>query len=164
MTTVHRRQLQQYTQDNLKLATIHTRQIRIQHVQKVQTPKQDSTVYSFLLLFYFQSLNNLRFHPSPSLLITYYSYKPFPLRLVLPPISYTVLHFTSFHFTWGLVLPWHTWSAAGLSAITSDASFRARDAFISPSAAITFARASRAASASAAIARWSCKGRRTSFL
>jgi len=32
-----------YTQDNLKLATIHTREIRIQHVQKVKTPKQDST-------------------------------------------------------------------------------------------------------------------------
>jgi len=38
-----------YTQDNLKLATIHTRHIRVlQHVQKVKTPKQDSTVYSFL--------------------------------------------------------------------------------------------------------------------
>ena len=57
MTTIHTIQLQQYTrptnnnytQDNLKLATIHTRQIRIlQHVQKVKTPKQDSTVYSFL--------------------------------------------------------------------------------------------------------------------
>jgi len=55
--TTHTRQLQQYTwstnnnytKDNLKLATIHTRQIRIlQHVQKVKTPKQDSTVYSFL--------------------------------------------------------------------------------------------------------------------
>jgi len=47
MTTIHTRQLQQntrptnnnYTQDNLKLATIYTRQIRIQHVQKVKTPK-----------------------------------------------------------------------------------------------------------------------------
>jgi len=47
MTTIHTRQLQQYTQptnnnytqDNLKLATIHTRQIRIQYVQKVKTPK-----------------------------------------------------------------------------------------------------------------------------
>jgi len=56
MTTVHTRQLQQYTrptnnnytQDNLKLATKHTIQIRTQHVQKVKTPKQDSTVYSFL--------------------------------------------------------------------------------------------------------------------
>ena len=47
-TTIHKRQLQQYTrptndnhtQDNLKLATIHTRQIRIlQHVQKVKTPQ-----------------------------------------------------------------------------------------------------------------------------
>ena len=33
MTTIHTRQLQQYTQDNLKLATKHTIQIRIQHVQ-----------------------------------------------------------------------------------------------------------------------------------
>jgi len=44
---IHIRQLQQYTrptnnnytQDNLKLATVHARQIRIQHVQKVKTPK-----------------------------------------------------------------------------------------------------------------------------
>jgi len=44
-TTIHARQLQQYTrqtnnnytQNNLKLATIHMRHIRIQHVQKVKT-------------------------------------------------------------------------------------------------------------------------------
>jgi len=48
-TTINTRQLQQYTQDNLKLATKHTRQITIlQHVQKSKTPKQDSTVYSLL--------------------------------------------------------------------------------------------------------------------
>ena len=63
-TTIHTRQLQQYTQnnynntqcqtnnnytqDNLKLATIHARQITIQHVQKVKTPKQDNTVFSLL--------------------------------------------------------------------------------------------------------------------
>ena len=46
--------------------------------EKLQTPKQDSTVYSFLLLFIFlQSLIHSRFHPSPSLLITYCSYKTF---------------------------------------------------------------------------------------
>ena len=53
--TTHTRQLQQYTRstnnsyikDNLKLATKHPRQIRIlQHVQKVKTPKQESTVYT----------------------------------------------------------------------------------------------------------------------
>jgi len=60
---MHTRQLQQYTQDNynnthgqtnnnytqdnLKLATIHARQSTIQHVQKVKTLKQESTVYSF---------------------------------------------------------------------------------------------------------------------
>ena len=45
--TTHTRQLQQYTrptnnnytQHNLKLATVHRRQIRKQHVQKVKTPK-----------------------------------------------------------------------------------------------------------------------------
>ena len=65
MTTVHTRQLQQhtrptnnnYTQDKLKLATKHTRQIRIQHVQKLKTPQQDSTVYSFLLLFFFRAFS-----------------------------------------------------------------------------------------------------------
>jgi len=54
--TTHTSQLQQYTRstnnnypkDNLKLATKHTRQIRTQHVQKVNTPKQHSTVYSLL--------------------------------------------------------------------------------------------------------------------
>ena len=48
--TTHTRQLQQYTwstnnnytEDNLKLATKHPRQISIQHVQKVKTPKQES--------------------------------------------------------------------------------------------------------------------------
>ena len=54
-TTIHTRKLQQYTQDNIKLATIHTRQIRMQHVQKVKTPQQDSAVYSFLLLFFLMS-------------------------------------------------------------------------------------------------------------
>ena len=55
MKAIHTRQLQQhtrptnknYTQDNLKLTTKHTRQIRIQHVQKVKTPMQESTAYSF---------------------------------------------------------------------------------------------------------------------
>jgi len=58
---MHTRQLQQYTQstnnnytqDNLKLTTKHKRPIRIQHVQKVKTPKQDSTVYGLLLLFFY---------------------------------------------------------------------------------------------------------------
>jgi len=46
---MHTANQQQLHKDNLKLATIHTIQIRIlQHVQKVKTPKQDSTVYSFL--------------------------------------------------------------------------------------------------------------------
>jgi len=46
MTTVLSRQKKytrptnnNYTQDNLKLATIHIRQIRKQHIQKVKTPK-----------------------------------------------------------------------------------------------------------------------------
>ena len=47
-TTIHTANQQNYTQDNLKLATIHARQITIQNVQKVKTPKPDSTVYSLL--------------------------------------------------------------------------------------------------------------------
>ena len=47
MTVIHTRQLKQYTlptndnytQNNLKVATIHTIQIRIQHVQKVKKKK-----------------------------------------------------------------------------------------------------------------------------
>lgn len=49
------------------------------------------------------------------------------------------------------------------SLIMSEASFRALDDFCSPSAAMTLALASLAASASAAIARCSCIGSRTSF-
>ena len=45
-----------------------------------------------------------------------------------------------------------SWMAAGDLAMISAASFKARDAFCSPSAAITFARASRDDSASAAMA------------
>ena len=55
-------------------------------------------------------------------------------------------------------------NAAGDSEMISEASLRAPEAFFSPSAAITLALASRAASASAAIARWSCSGSRASFL
>ena len=64
MTTIHTSQLQQYTQstnynyikDNLNLATKHPRQYRIlQPVEKVKTPKQESTVYSFL---YFMDLSS----------------------------------------------------------------------------------------------------------
>jgi len=55
-------------------------------------------------------------------------------------------------------------SAEEDSAITSEASLRALDAFCSPSAAMTFALASRAASASAAMARWSWTGRRASLI
>lgn len=54
--------------------------------------------------------------------------------------------------------------AAGLLQIVSDACFNASDDFISPSAAITFALASRDASASAAIALCNAVGSETSFL
>ncbi len=54
--------------------------------------------------------------------------------------------------------------AIGDSAMTSAASFNCLDAFCSPSAAITFARASRLASASAAIDRCMDCGKRTSVL
>uniref|UniRef100_A0A3B4FMW7 Uncharacterized protein n=1 Tax=Pundamilia nyererei TaxID=303518 RepID=A0A3B4FMW7_9CICH len=48
--------------------------------------------------------------------------------------------------------------------ITREASLSARDAFISPSAAITLALASRLASASAAMALWSWRGSFTSLI
>ena len=56
------------------------------------------------------------------------------------------------------------WRAEEESLITSEASRSARLAFCSPSAAITLARASRAASASAAMALCSWTGKRTSLL
>jgi len=54
--------------------------------------------------------------------------------------------------------------AAGDCSIIIEASLRALEARISPSAAITLARASLLASASAAMARCSCSGSRASFL
>ena len=63
MTTIHTRQLQQYTrptnnsyiQDNLNLATIHARQIRIQHVQKVKKI-QVSQYCVYFIVIVFKSL------------------------------------------------------------------------------------------------------------
>uniref|UniRef100_A0A8C5UJK4 Uncharacterized protein n=1 Tax=Malurus cyaneus samueli TaxID=2593467 RepID=A0A8C5UJK4_9PASS len=57
------------------------------------------------------------------------------------------------------VCRYRSWRAAGDSVITMAASFRALDAFISPSAAITWG-----ASASAAMALCSCTGNFTSLI
>jgi hypothetical protein len=57
-----------------------------------------------------------------------------------------------------------SWSAIGDSLMTLAASLSAHDAFCSPSAATTLARASRVASASVAIDRCNCTGNRTSLL
>ena len=54
--------------------------------------------------------------------------------------------------------------ACGDCSITSAAAFKAPEDFCSPSAAMTLARASLAASASAAMALWSCKGSLTSLI
>jgi len=75
-----------------------------------------------------------------------------------------IWNFEILEFKFPRTCRYRSWRAAGDSEMTSEASLSARDAFCSPSAAITFARASRAASASAAIARLSCTGGRTSFL
>ena len=57
-----------------------------------------------------------------------------------------------------------SWRAAGDCSMICEASRKALEALISPSAAITLARASRLASASAAMALWSCSGNLASFL
>jgi hypothetical protein len=85
--TIHTSQLQQYTrptnnnytQVNLKLSTIHTRQIRnfTTCTKGTNTPARQHCV-QFIVIVFPQSLIHSRFHPSPSLLITYYSYKCFP--------------------------------------------------------------------------------------
>ena len=62
------------------------------------------------------------------------------------------------------VCRYRSWSAEVDSSRTSAASFKCFEAFCSPSAATTLARASRAASASAAMALWSCTGTLTSFI
>ena len=101
MTTIHTRQLQQYTQDNYNnthktTTTIHT--VNQQQLHKRQLKTMDNTCETnynttctegkntqarqycvqLIVIVFFQSLIHSRFHPSPSLLITYYSYKPFP--------------------------------------------------------------------------------------
>lgn len=77
-------------------------------------------------------------------------------------IKCTIFLYTTIHPIY--TCKYRNCNAAGESPITSEASRNARLAFCSPSAAITLARASRAASASAAIARCNCTGRRTSLL
>lgn len=57
-----------------------------------------------------------------------------------------------------------TCKAEGLADMISEASLKALEDFISPSAAITLARASRAASASAAMALCKAVGKETSLL
>ena len=64
---------------------------------------------------------------------------------------------------WVNVCKYLSCRALGESEMTSEASLRAFEAFISPSAAMTFALASRAASASAAIARCNEWGSLTSL-
>ena len=84
--TTHTRQLQLYTRStnnnytkyNLKLETKHTRQIRIKHVQKAQHPSKRAVCTVSCNCFFLQSLIHSLFHPSTSLLFTYYSYKPSP--------------------------------------------------------------------------------------
>jgi len=71
-----------YTQDNLKLAKIHARQIRIQHVQKVKTPKKESTVFSFFYYMYYyipemlvyQDMQSIHFQTRRVLLYTNLKY------------------------------------------------------------------------------------------
>uniref|UniRef100_A0A3Q1HV95 Uncharacterized protein n=1 Tax=Acanthochromis polyacanthus TaxID=80966 RepID=A0A3Q1HV95_9TELE len=63
------------------------------------------------------------------------------------------------------VCRYRSWRAEGASAITTEASLRALEAFISPSAIfLTLALASRLASASAAMARCICCGSFTSLI
>ena len=68
------------------------------------------------------------------------------------------------HMTLCITCRYLSCKADGDSSMIFDASLSAFEARISPSAAITLARASRDASASAAIARWSCSGNRASLL
>ena len=86
---------------------------------------------------------------SADMLLRVWRYRNWSVNAILNQISYSKYKIT--------------WSAAGLSIITSAACFKALLALCSPSAAITFARAFLAASASAAIARCRFSGTRTSL-
>jgi len=90
--TIHTANQQQLPKRQLKkLGTKHLRQIRIQYVQKVKTPKQFFTVFCncFLQLFI-----HSRFHSTHSLLITT------PINVLIKDSSpFPTLHFTSLHST-----------------------------------------------------------------
>jgi hypothetical protein len=85
MATIHTRQLQQltrptnnnYTQDNLKLTTIHTSKI-IMHNTKGENTQARGYCVQFLVIFFLQSLIHSNVYPSSSLLFIFYAYKPFP--------------------------------------------------------------------------------------
>ena len=94
MTTIHTRQLQQYTR---QLTTIHTRHLKIQHVEKVNNTKVRKYCIQFLAFFphtYCTHAFTPALHFSP----LYYSYKLFPWSLPYTALHFTSLHFTSFHF------------------------------------------------------------------
>ena len=114
--TTHAKQLQQYTrptnnnytQDNLKVATKHTRQIRILHVKKAK--HSSKTVLCTVCFNYsFPIINSLTLSPQSFtshhlLLLQTFSIKtppPFPILHFFSPHSTSVcfVHFTSFYFT-----------------------------------------------------------------
>jgi hypothetical protein len=118
MTTMHTRQLQQYTHDNYnnthvttttihtwQLTTIHTRHLKIQHVQKVNNTKVRKYCIQFPVFFPTHNLITLSPQPFTSHHFTTHinfshkvSFSPFP-TLHFTSVHFTSLHFISLHFT-----------------------------------------------------------------
>ena len=65
---------------------------------KVKNTQVKGYCVQFLVTVFFLIINSLTLSPQPFTFRQLLSYKPFPQRLV-PPLPYTALHFTSFHFT-----------------------------------------------------------------
>ena len=107
MTTIHTRQLQQYTQDNYNNThktntTIYTRHLKIQYVQKINNTKVRNYFIQFLVFFPTHISLTLEHQPSISHLFTTHinishSVSFFPPSLHFISLQYTPL--TSFKFT-----------------------------------------------------------------
>ena len=116
-TTIHRPTNNNYTQDNIKLSTIHVKQIWIlQHVQKAKTPQQDSTVYSFLLLFSFNHKFTHAFTPA-----LHFSSLTAPLHIFHKDSpTYTMVHGnTKLKFQISFEVLWHPMTRSFAAAVAA---------------------------------------------
>ena len=98
MTTIHTRQLQEYTQDNSQQYT--KKHLKIQHVQKVNNTKVRKYCTQFLV--FFPTHNLMMLSPQSFTSHHFTTHINFSHKVsfsLFPALHFTSLHFASRHFT-----------------------------------------------------------------